>query len=295
MNECCVLCGGEPRATPLFSPDINRRASDVVYRFSRCARCGTLQISNPPVNLDPYYDISYYALAEDSPTARAISKVDYFKLQLLQGACRPGDLLEVGPGAGDFLWLAKEAGFRPVAVERDKACREHLINSLGISAIDSSESLDGIASESFDCVALWHVFEHLRAPGLFLRGMHRVLRPGGIALMALPNPESLQFRLFGKYWVHLDPPRHLTHIPAEALKRVATDAGFEVQSLTYSDPATRYWNRFGWIHSTKNLPGPRALTPVYGVAGYALAAASYALGRFDPTRSAYTIALRRKI
>ena len=47
------------------------------------------------------------------------------------------------------------------------------------------------------------------------------LRPGGALIVAAPNAASLQARVFGDRWFHLDLPRHLVHLPAKALTRPA--------------------------------------------------------------------------
>ena len=45
----------------------------------------------------------------------------------------------------------------------------------------------------------------------------RALAPGGVVVVAMPNPASLQARAFGDRWLALDLPRHLVHVPAPAL------------------------------------------------------------------------------
>src|SRR5690606_4123973 len=47
--------------------------------------------------------------------------------------------------------------------------------------------LDGIADNSFDTVVSFQVIEHIKDDRLFLQEIHRVLRPGGIAMITTPN------------------------------------------------------------------------------------------------------------
>ena len=43
------------------------------------------------------------------------------------------------------------------------------------------------------------------------------INPGGIILIATPNPSSFAFRLLGRFWPHIDAPRHINLIPESLL------------------------------------------------------------------------------
>ena len=60
----------------------------------------------------------------------------------------------------------------------------------------------------------WHSLEHLPEPGEAIRHASRLLAPGGVVVVAVPNGASLQARAFGDRWLHLDRPRHLVHLTA---------------------------------------------------------------------------------
>ena len=67
-------------------------------------------------------------------------------------------------------------------------------------------------------IVFWHSLEHLPAPGRRdRRRAQRLPARGGALLVAVPNSDSLQARVFGDRWFHLDLPRHLVHLSARAL------------------------------------------------------------------------------
>jgi SAM-dependent methyltransferase len=101
----------------------------------------------------------------------------------------------------------------------------------------------------FDLVILWHVFEHLRDPRPTLDDVHRILRPGGEVVIAVPNFSSWQARWAGAAWFHLDPPRHLYHFPIEALRTLLRSAGYEPRSEHHFSLRQ---NPFGWVQSWLN-------------------------------------------
>jgi hypothetical protein len=74
------------------------------------------------------------------------------------------------------------------------------------------------------------VFEHLYTPITDLRKAHALLKPGGWLVIGLPNVESWEQRLFGKYWVGWDLPRHLYLFPQPALQAILNREGFRYKA-----------------------------------------------------------------
>jgi hypothetical protein len=102
---------------------------------------------------------------------------------------------------------------------------------------------------------MWQVIEHLPNPWEVFEAAVRHLEPGGAIIVGTPNPDALQFRLLGRYWAHLDAPRHLFLIPAQTLQRKARELGLRHILTTTSDPPGRHWNRFGWEYALRRFPG----------------------------------------
>ena len=50
-------------------------------------------------------------------------------------------------------------------------------------------------------------------PWIVLEEAARRLNPGGVLLVAAPNPDAWQARLLKSYWPHHDMPRHLFALP----------------------------------------------------------------------------------
>jgi SAM-dependent methyltransferase len=82
-----------------------------------------------------------------------------------------------------------------------------------------------IEPASLDAVTLWHVLEHLDDPGAALTRVRGWLRPGGVLLVGTPNLASLQARVGGARWYHLDLPRHRTHFTARGLRTLLVRRG----------------------------------------------------------------------
>ena len=107
----------------------------------------------------------------------------------------------------------------------------------------------GYPAECFDEVIIWHVLEHVLDPRGTFREIHRILKPGGRLIVAVPNYSSLQARWSDAAWFHLDLPRHLFHFPLEGLRRLLVDTGFTPRSEHHFSLRQ---NPFGWVQSALN-------------------------------------------
>ena len=153
----------------------------------------------------------------------------------------PGRVLDVGSGEGVLLDALAPAGREAVGLER--------VSSRGDVRQAEIEQVDG----QWAAVVFWHSLEHLRAPGRALDHAAALLAPGGVLVVAVPNAASLQARAFGDRWLALDPPRHLTHIPAGALTARLEAAGLRVERVSHWRGGQAL---FGWLHGiTGVVPG----------------------------------------
>ena len=86
---------------------------------------------------------------------------------------------------------------------------------------------------SLDAATLWHVLEHVDDPGLELESIVPWLRTGGLLLVGVPNLASLQARVGGPRWYHLDVPRHRTHFTVRGLEALLRAHGLEPVSVQH--------------------------------------------------------------
>jgi 2-polyprenyl-3-methyl-5-hydroxy-6-metoxy-1,4-benzoquinol methylase len=191
-----------------------------------------------------------------------------FRIDMVQQyAPKTGRLLEIGPSYGGFAFLAKKAGFSVDVVEMDSECCRFLKDVVGVNTIcshDVPKALAGLGQ--YDVITLWHVLEHLDESWKVLEALVEHLRPNGIIVISTPNPDSMQFKLFGRFWLHLDAPRHLTLIPVEWLLHFLEERGNRKVMLTTTDPDGQIINKSGWMRSCLNLLLNRPANDRYKIA-----------------------------
>ena len=140
---------------------------------------------------------------------------------------KPGKILDVGAGPGTFVKVAKERFWEPTAVEFNSFCVKR-IKSFGIECIDQPLENVDLPKNSFDCVTLWAVFEHLQDPHNMLQIINKLLRPGGILAILVPNINSLASRIMHESCATFSGDTHINFFNDQTLTKIQEMNGFKV-------------------------------------------------------------------
>jgi SAM-dependent methyltransferase len=85
-----------------------------------------------------------------------------------------------------------------------------------------------IGDGSADVLFILHVIEHLPEPSNFFAEAQRVLRPGGLLVVATPNSEGLGYRLMKQNWQGFSDPTHISLKSISSWRDVVTGSGFKI-------------------------------------------------------------------
>ena len=288
----CPLCS--ERAHYAFTTwDRNRGVSGESFRYDRCERCASLHLVNVPGDLGRYYPPEYHSLGTREDLNR-VAAAETYKLDLITAHVNRGRLVEIGAGAGGFAHLAARAGFDYTGLDMDAGACAHLTDVVGVAAICTDDPVSALPRlPSSDAIAMWHVIEHLRDPLECLAAAAANLVPGGVLTLATPNPESLQLRVLGFRWPHVDAPRHLFLISASLIVERAAAAGLEPVAHTTDDPVGRSWDKFGWRRALAPAGSGLAARVMGRAAGETLLLAATSVERRGLRGATYTLVLRK--
>jgi ubiquinone/menaquinone biosynthesis C-methylase UbiE len=147
-----------------------------------------------------------------------------------QTAARPR-VVDVGCGPGFLLGCLQTWFHDAELIGIDQS--EDLLN-VAQSRCKSMAALKGDASalplpDGFaDAVFALHVVEHLAQPSEFFAEAHRVVRPGGLLVIATPNAEGLGARVMGRRWSGYSDPTHISLHGPSYWSKMLDASGFRI-------------------------------------------------------------------
>ena len=152
------------------------------------------------------------------------------------GTKETGAWLDFGCGRGEWLAIAAKAGHPVTGVDTSAAAVRHCgQRRLCAEQGDAVAFLGTRAEDSASVITAFHVLEHWTPPYIlrFVSEAARVLRPGGLLIVELPNPENL---LMGARDFCID-PTHQRPIPPPAMEFILTYCGFAIRRRLDLHPA----------------------------------------------------------
>lgn len=222
--------GSGPRGTPASACSWCGAPLEAQGRMpgrTRCSRCGAATTDPWPTDaeLERAYGTWYRPAQGRRFTFLGDALLDRTRAALagrIDEISPPGPVLDVGAGAGVLVDALRRRGREAVGIEREP-----------VRADLRDESLEEVEGDgAWSAVVLWHSLEHLPTPGPAVAEAARLLRPGGVLAIAVPDNDSLQARAFGDRWLHLDLPRHLVHLTRRSLLDRLAATGFEVERVS---------------------------------------------------------------
>lgn len=221
----CPICDNHSFSNYLNVEDYT--VSHKEFTIQQCNSCYFL-FTNPRPSEDEigtfYQSEEYISHHDEGKTL--MSKVytsvrDYTikqKVKLINElAGKPGSMLDIGCGTGNFLQACKESGWQISATEPDSGAREVASKRVGASISQSIYSPQFVGKK-YDIITMWHVLEHVHLLNETVKWLQEHLNPGGKIIIAVPNPQSYDAQRYGRFWAAYDVPRHLYHFTKKTMK-----------------------------------------------------------------------------
>jgi 2-polyprenyl-3-methyl-5-hydroxy-6-metoxy-1,4-benzoquinol methylase len=218
-HKICPLCSSQEIFHFLKCTD--HFVTKELFAIWRCEKCGFKFTQDAPEESENsrYYESEDYISHSDSKkgiTDKAYQLIRKIMLNRKKRVIRKttglstGSILDIGSGTGHFLHRMKRSGWKIKGVEISSKAREYATSRFNLDIIPP-EKIQELPGNSFDCITLWHVLEHIHEPNKFMDEISRLLKPEGVGIIALPNSNSIDSKHYGKEWAAYDVPRHLWH------------------------------------------------------------------------------------
>ena len=200
--------------------------SNEYFELKKNSKYGFLETTPLPdvSELVKYYETEEYISHTDSKR-NLFEKVYHLvrnyaiknKITLINKEQTKGQLLDIGCGTGDFLFAAKNNGWKVTGIEPNEKARNIANNKNNNSVFDNSQ-LNNLKENSFDVITLWHVLEHLPNLENDILIFKKLLKPSGSLIIAVPNYNSFDANYYKEFWAAYDVPRHLWHFSQNSIK-----------------------------------------------------------------------------
>lgn len=289
----CPYCAQESRL--LFpAKDWNQRSSTAEFRYRRCRSCSLTFIERVPDDLAHCYVNEQYDIPADAAGFEPRSESQRWKVEILRSLVAPGPLLEVGPATGEFAYAARLDGYAPSLLEMDENCCRFLRKVLGLEVVqtaDPAACLD--LSARYSAICLWQAIEHIPEFWTLMEDAAGRLAPGGVMILSTPNPASLQARLLGRFWPHLDAPRHLYLIPQTWMRAFGRKHGLNLVLDTTRDVGSLGLNYYGWFLAVRNAMRRKESSATVDFLARRLASMFRRWESSESRGCSYTVAFRR--
>lgn len=175
-------------------------------------------------------EITSSKIASDNPIHQRL-----FKAYVIAEKYVSGNLLEIGCGEGRGIDILIRSSTHYTAVDKIKEAIDELRQKFptGTFLHMNIPPLDQLKENMYDSVVTFQVIEHIKNDLLFLQEIHRVLKPGGIALITTPNRKMSLTRN----------PWHIREYRPEELLRLAGKifAHAEIKGIAGSEKVMQYY------------------------------------------------------
>ncbi len=245
-----------PVCSSAYKPWRSKQVGEQQYRMDVCQSCGYCFV-NPRPSLA--FLIDYYStfghgdaeIAQEKPTLESLQKRERnVPNSTLDAKCLVRTIqslanrssaarriskrfLDVGCGYGFFSHEAQRAGFEVQALELAAIERQIAHQMTGLDPTASSFEEYVCDPASLEVVLMSQVLEHVLDVNLWIDKAYRLLEPGGILALALPNYGSLIRKLLQERDPFVCPPTHLNFFNPRSLSRLLRKHGFEVEKVEW--------------------------------------------------------------
>lgn len=109
------------------------------------------------------------------------------KINLVRSYLSTGKVLDYGCSWGYGVWQFKQAGYEITGFEISQPRADFGRRSLGVDIISQQEEINNLDDQSFDIIFTSHVIEHLPDISNLFTLFHKLLKPGCILAIFVPN------------------------------------------------------------------------------------------------------------
>ena len=228
----CPICAGNEHKIIFKSGDFRFHTDANKFGLNQCLKCGFRFLSPRPAAPDmalfypsdfnrrdttlPYrIFFPFFRLAQAS-TVKLFKKYKF-----------NAKTLDVGCGNGEFVSVMLKEGYDAFGVEPNHQAAAFADKSLAGRILYKDIWECGFSEKTFDIITMFQSLEHVYRPEKLFNELKRIIKPGGLLYICVPNNDFFEFLLFGPYAYNLEIPRHLYFFNRRTLANFLSKLGFK--------------------------------------------------------------------
>lgn len=252
MAKRCLICGDCREHHQFFVREMYYGTREE-YLYIECKSCGTLQLTDIPVDLSRHYPSDYYSFsasvksasafeimlrrsrtnawlgAPTSVTGRLFAKISKRRPEYLEwfeglGISTNSRILDVGCGSGQLLLRLRRDGFTNLK-GIDPFLEQPLSYGPGLNLVNHPVHAE---RGKYDLVMFHHSLEHMTDPVETLKHAKGLLAANGYVLVRVPLAGCYAWRKYRQHWYAIDAPRHLFIPSSRGMFLLSKEAGLSI-------------------------------------------------------------------
>ena len=250
-KDTCYLCGA--KTLKIIRTKLRHNIRRNVFE---CGKCGIVYLEPVQEDLKDFYTEEYRKLYTPLIGSALNSQelfdiclpIQKYRIDELKYVLDPTKkLLDVGCASGAFLYSVKSRVLECVGMEFNLDNARFVEEVLGIKVYtERIEDVD-LSQEYFDIATAFQVLEHVDDPIQFLKGIHKLLKPGGTICIEVPNIQDVllsvyEIEKYADFWFR-EP--HVFNYSPKTLTMILEKTGFAGETKTIQ--SYNVINHMNWI------------------------------------------------
>jgi 2-polyprenyl-3-methyl-5-hydroxy-6-metoxy-1,4-benzoquinol methylase len=232
----CPICEKEEFDYVLSAKDRNS-LEKMKFNVLKCRFCN-LEITHLPSDIDAskFYPEYYREFKKGISGFSRTLFLNYYRIFYSIRWLKKGmKILDAGCGNGLFASFLESRGCHVYCMEGNTASVKTASSVFNLKATKADLTSLPYKDLTFDVVILRHSLEHSLEINEVMKDSKRILKPDGFIYIECPNAKSIEKKIFGPNWYHLDLPRHACHFSPESIIKLVKKYGFGVISTKHDN------------------------------------------------------------
>lgn len=202
----------------------------------RCHRCGKCEGSFITGSERDIYTEKYFGEKTNPSIVAKISapllnlfyKLRVNEIKKLVSDKKFPKILDYGCGTGKLVEILIKKEIDTIGFEPSEGARR-IAWGKNLPVYGEIKPVEG----GYDLIMFWHSLEHIETPLEIIKNINDFLSKEGLLLIAVPNADSFEARIFKENWFHYSYPFHRIHFTPKSAKVMLQKTGFKPNSIDF--------------------------------------------------------------